>query len=238
MLQEPFGIFRRNMQNESLRPYREHLRRRKAGLALKRAFDLLTAAVCVALLSPFYLIAAAAVKLTSKGPVFYYQERVGKDARKIRVMKFRTMVVGADRRGQLTVGSDDQRITRVGKILRASNFDEFPQMFNVLKGDMSIVGVRPEVPRYVACYTPEDYATLLLRPGMASITAILYRHENEMLSGSADPEKDYIEKILPEKMKFNREYIRNFSFGSDLIILLKTILCVFQKDQMLGKREQ
>jgi lipopolysaccharide/colanic/teichoic acid biosynthesis glycosyltransferase len=235
MSQEQYARLAKNMQNEALAPYIEHLSKRRLGLALKRGFDILSAGVCLAALSPFYIASAIAIKIDSKGPVFYYQERVGKDCKKIRIIKFRTMVTDADKIGQLTVGEEDERITGAGKILRDLNFDEFPQMINVLKGDMSVVGMRPEVPKYVEKYGPEDYATLLVRPGMASLTAIYYRHESEMLGMCDGPERAYLEEILPAKMKLNREYVKNFSFLNDIGLLLKTVFCVFTKDKTLEK---
>ena len=159
--------------------------------------------------------------------MFYRQRRVGRDCRALYVLKFRTMVVDADKSGEITVGSDDRRITGVGRLLRATNFDEFPQFFQVLAGSMSIVGVRPEVPHYVECYTPQDFATLLMKPGLTSPVAIAYRHENDMLSGSDDPERLYIEKILPDKMAINREYVAQFSFLNDMKIIGRTLRCLF-----------
>lgn len=235
MLLTQFVKFQQNMQNEALDTYRLHLAKHRAGLALKRAFDIFAALLCIIVLSPFFLIFAALIK-TTNGPVFYRQLRVGRGGRELYVLKLRTMVVDADKLGEITVGSDDARITRVGKILRATNFDEFPQFFQVLAGSMSIVGVRPEVPHYVEYYTPEDYATLLLKPGLTSPVAIVYRHENEMLSGSADPEKQYIKQILPAKMVINRAYVAEFSFINDLRIIGRTIKCLFEKDEMLEKK--
>ena len=234
MWPEPFVKFHESMQNEALAPYRTHLRRRRADLALKRAFDILTALVCLTALLPLYLLAAAAVALTSPGPVFYRQLRVGRGGEPFAVLKFRTMRTGADRAGELTVGRRDARITPVGRVLRATNFDEFPQMLQVLAGCMSVVGIRPEVPRYVACYAPEDFATLLMKPGMASPAAIAYRHENDRLARAADPEKAYREEILPAKMRLNRAYVAGFSFVGDLRILARTLRCVFEKDPALA----
>ncbi|ADU26247.1 sugar transferase [Ethanoligenens harbinense YUAN-3] len=236
MLQEPFGRFARAMQNEALAPYKTHLARHRAGQAAKRALDVFAALVCLLIPLPLYLAAAVAVKCTSPGPVFYRQLRVGRMGRPFWVLKFRTMRVGADRSGEITVGSGDVRITAVGKVLRASNFDEFPQFWQVLMGEMSIIGVRPEVPHYVEHYTPEDFATLLLRPGMTSPVAIAYRHENDLLAGAADPEDCYIHEILPAKMAINREYVRGFSFGNDWRILGRTFRCLFEKDELLEQK--
>jgi lipopolysaccharide/colanic/teichoic acid biosynthesis glycosyltransferase len=234
MSQKLFEKFQQSMRGEALRPYREHLSQRRAGLAAKRAFDLFAALLCITVLSPFFIISVLLVK-TTKGPVFYRQLRVGKDCRPLNVLKFRTMVVGADKSGEITVGSDDSRITGVGKLLRATNFDEFPQFFQVFAGSMSIVGVRPEVPHYVNFYTPEDYATLLMKPGLTSPVAIAYRHENDLLAGSDDPERKYIEEILPAKMAINRAYIAQFSFLNDMKIIGRTSRILFEKDEMLQK---
>lgn len=236
MLQQPFGNYARAMQNEALAPYTAHLRARRAGLRAKRAFDVFSAALCILLTSPLLLLAALLIKCGSKGPVFYRQLRVGRMARPFWVLKFRTMRVGADKSGEITVGSADARITRVGRLLRATNFDEFPQFFQVLSGKMSVIGVRPEVPRYVDCYTPEDFATLLMRPGMTSPVAIAYRHENDLLAAADDPEDCYIHRILPEKMAVNRRYVAEFSFANDWRILGRTFRCLFEKDELLEQK--
>ena len=227
--------FTENVKESCLNPYREYLKTRKPGLVLKRLFDLFAALVCIAILIPLYLVTIIAVKLSSPGPVFFLQERVGTDGRLFKIIKFRTMRVNAQKKGNLTVGNDDPRITPIGNFLRVSRIDEFPQFFNVLKGDMSIIGVRPEIPFYFKYYTPEDYATLLLRPGMTSPASILFRHENEMLKDSPDPEAKYRDVILPAKMEVNRRYIREFSFLNDMKILGRTSRCVFQKDENLEK---
>jgi lipopolysaccharide/colanic/teichoic acid biosynthesis glycosyltransferase len=235
MSQTQFEKFQQNMRGEALCPYREHLAKRRAGLAAKRAFDIFAALLCIIALSPCFIVSVILIKAT-KGPVFYRQLRVGRGGRELNVLKLRTMVVGADKSGEITVGSDDSRITGVGRILRATNFDEFPQFFHVLAGSMSIVGVRPEVPRYVEYYTPGDYATLLMKPGLTSPVAIAYRHESALLSGSGDPERQYVEKILPAKMAMNRAYVAQFSFFNDMRIIGRTFRCFFEKDEMLQKK--
>lgn len=237
MSQEQFERYARAMHGEALAPYREHLRKHRAGLFAKRTLDILAALVCLIIPLPLYLAAAAAIKFTSRGPVFYRQLRVGWLGRPFWVLKFRTMRAGADQSGEITVGSGDARITGVGRLLRTANFDEFPQFWQVLTGEMSIIGVRPEVPHYVDCYKPEDFATLLLRPGMTSPVAIAYRHENDLLAGADDPERCYIEEILPAKMEINREYVRTFSFGNDWNILGRTFRCLFEKDPLLEKKK-
>lgn len=221
------------MDSPAVAEYRRLLEQRRADLALKRGFDIFAAVVCILLLIPLYIVTAVAVKLTSKGPVLFLQERAGYRGKLFRIYKFRTMAAGTAAKSDLTVGNDDPRITPLGNFLRVSRIDEFPQFFNVLKGDMSIIGVRPEIPHYVVYFTDADFATLLLRPGMTSPASIKYRHENEMLKSAADPEKQYLEVILPEKMGVNRDYIRNFSFKEDMRILGRTFKCVFEKDPAL-----
>jgi lipopolysaccharide/colanic/teichoic acid biosynthesis glycosyltransferase len=225
MSQTQFVKFQQSMRGEVLCEYREHLKKRRAGLAAKRAFDIFCSLLLIVVFSPCFLISALLVK-ASKGPVFYRQLRVGRDCRELYIYKFRTMVVGADKNGELTVGGDE-RVTRVGRILRTTNFDEAPQLFSVLAGAMSIVGVRPEVPRYVEYYTPEDYATLLLKPGLTSPVALAYSHEGELLSGCDDPERKYINEILPAKMAINRAYIADFSFLNDMKIIGRTFRYFF-----------
>jgi lipopolysaccharide/colanic/teichoic acid biosynthesis glycosyltransferase len=230
MSQEQFAKFQKSTQSDATAPYRRHLGEKRADLAFKRAFDIFSALLCIIVLSPIFLAAALAVGLGSKGPVFYRQLRVGRGGGPLYVLKFRTMRVGADKSGEITVGSGDERITGVGRLLRATNLDELPQFFQVLCGQMSIVGARPEVPHYVEYYSDEDFATLLMSPGLTSPVAIRYRHENDMLTGAEDPEKLYVERILPDKMALNREYVREFSFRGDMRILGATFRCLFEKD--------
>ncbi len=218
------------LQREAVRPYFDYLRTKRATLAVKRAGDVVIASLLLVLLSPAMAVGAAAVKLTSPGPLFYKQQRVGLYGKPFAIYKFRTMVQNADRMGAaVTVGERDPRITKAGRWLRTTRIDEFPQMLNVLKGDMTIIGTRPEVPRYVAAYTDEMLATLLLPPGCSGAASIAYRYENEMLKNAADPERQYIDVILPDKMAINLDYLRRFSAGQDLLLMLKTIGCVFHK---------
>jgi lipopolysaccharide/colanic/teichoic acid biosynthesis glycosyltransferase len=233
-----FGRFQENMYDEALGSYRAHLAKRRVGLAAKRCFDIVVSLLCIIVPLPLYIIAAAAIKLDSRGPVFYRQLRVGCNCNELNVLKFRTMRTGADKEGEITVGSTDGRITPVGRVLRAANFDEFPQFLQVLAGKMSLIGVRPEVPHYVQHYAKEDYATLLMRPGMTSPVAIKYRHESEMLACSADPERTYIEEILPAKMALNRTYVAEFSFFNDMRILGRTFKCLFEKDEAVGEKQK
>jgi len=193
-------------------------------LIAKRIFDFLTSLVGFILLSPLFLLVALWVRLDSPGPVFFRQERVGLHGRTFRIHKFRTMRTDAERRGlQITVGSDS-RITRAGAFLRKYKLDELPQLLDVLAGEMSLVGPRPEVPRYVAHY-PGDVRERILsvRPGITDWASIKFRNENELLSNASDAERTYIEQILPIKQRMHLEYVATRSFGGDLRILLQTL---------------
>ena len=159
--------------------------------------------------------------------MFYRQERVTTYGKKFRILKFRTMVTGADRLGTLVTPDSDSRVTKTGRILRKYRLDELPQIFNVLSGSMSIVGTRPEVQHYVDMYEPEYLATLLMPAGITSLASIMYKDEEKLLKGEIDVDRVYVEKILPEKMKFNLSYVKNFSFGSDIKLMFKTVKEVF-----------
>lgn len=191
---------------------------------MKRVFDFTMAFVGLILLSPLFVLAAALVKLTSDGPVFFCQERVGRNFQPFQIMKFRTMVVDAPQQGgQLTAGRDP-RITAIGRVLRATKIDELPQLINVIKGEMSFVGPRPEVPKYVDRYR-EDYAELLrVRPGITDFASLKYRHESELLGASDDPESTYVKEILPDKIELGKDYIRQQSLVLDLKLICMTVL--------------
>lgn len=214
------------MKNESTRRYWRILEQRRFSLAAKRVFDIAASAVILLILSPFLLLLAAAVKLDSAGPVFYRQVRVGRFGRDFRIFKFRTMVQNADRIGPpLTVGRDP-RVTRVGSVIRRFRLDEFSQLLNVLGGSMSLVGPRPEVRRYVDVYTDEYLATLLIRPGITAPSSIAFKDEDKILNAGGDPERVYIEKILPPKMELNLNYMKKISLLGDIKILLQTVAAV------------
>lgn len=190
---------------------------------LKRAFDLCCTLPGLALLSPLLLAIAAVIKLDDGGPVFYRQERIGKDGVPFRMWKFRTMVVDADKRGlQLTVGHDP-RITRAGEWLRALKLDELPQLFNVVSGEMSLVGPRPEVAKYVALYSEAQRRVLTLIPGITDPASIRYRDENDLLAQASDPERLYIETIMPEKIRLNLEYAATATCRRDFGVILGTL---------------
>ena len=202
------------------------LKKKRASLALKRAMDIVLSAGGIAVLSPVLLLIALAIVIDSRGGVFYRQVRVGRNGREFRIFKFRTMVSDADKRGLLITVGADSRITRVGKILRKTKLDELAQLFNVLKGDMSFVGPRPEVPRYVAMYTPAQRNVLLVRPGITDYASVAYRDENDLLAGADDPERVYIEEIMPANLELNRQYLSQIGVLTDLKLIFSTVIAV------------
>lgn len=174
-------------------------------------------------LSPLFLVLAVWIKSDSAGPVFYRQVRVGRYNRDFRLFKFRSMRVGSDKKGLITVGGRDPRVTRSGYFIRKYKLDELPQLINVLLGDMSLVGPRPEVRKYVEMYTPEQLHVLDVRPGITDMASIRYRNENELLAEAEDPEAFYIKVVMPDKLKINLEYVAKHSFGFDMKLIFKTI---------------
>lgn len=217
------------MQNENVRCYYDILSKRKCSLLLKRGFDILVSFVLLLLLSPFFLILAVAIKLESKGPVFYRQTRVTQYGKQFRIFKFRTMVQNADKIGSQVTVNADARITRVGKFIRNCRLDEISQLLDVLRGTMAFVGTRPEVPKYVEQYTPEMLATLLLPAGITSTASICYKDESRLLDGAKDVDKTYVEEILPQKMNYNLEDIKKFSFGRDIKIMFQTVFVLLRR---------
>lgn len=189
---------------------------------LKRIFDIISSLFGLILLSPFMIIIAILIKLDSKGPIFFKQVRVTKNGREFKIFKYRTMRVGSDKFSQITVGKDS-RITKVGDFLRKYKLDEIPQLINVLTGDMSLVGPRPEVPKYVALYTKEQREILKVRAGITDYASIEFSNENDILANEADPEKAYIEKIMPRKIELNKKYLSEISVMTDIKIILLTI---------------
>lgn len=217
-----------NMKNPAVRPYYDKLNAKKCGLVCKRIFDFTLALLMLIVLSPLFLILALAIKLDSPGPVFYRQKRITQYGREFYIHKFRTMVVNADKIGtQVTVGKDP-RITKTGRILRGCRLDELPQLIDIIAGDMSFVGTRPEVPQYVDAYTDEMMATLLLPAGVTSEASIRYKDEAKLLERAEDIDRTYIEEILPEKMKYNLKSITDFSFFGELGIMLRTVAAVLK----------
>lgn len=218
-------------QTEEVRPYYEILRKKQVSLMAKRGFDVVVSALMLVLLSPVFLILAVAIKLDSPGPVFYRQVRVTQYGRQFRIFKFRSMVSNADQIGaQVTVGNDS-RITRVGRFIRSCRLDEICQLIDIFRGTMTFVGTRPEVPKYVAAYTPEMMATLLLPAGVTSEASIRYKDESALLEGAADVDEVYIHQVLPGKMGYNLDAIRNFGFWSDIRTMLRTVKAVLEKPE-------
>lgn len=215
-----------NMKTDAVLPYYEALRRHRAGLIVKRIADILLSSVLIVVLSPVLLVIAVLIKIDSPGPVFYRQVRVTRYNKDFRIFKFRTMIVNADEKGALVTTSNDSRITRVGSKLRKYRLDEFPQLFNVFKGEMSLVGTRPEVRKYVDEYTDEMMATLLLPAGVTSEASIAFKDEDKILAEAEDVDKAYIEEVLPEKMKYNLNGVRYFSLRREFGLLFKTVIAV------------
>lgn len=195
---------------------------------LKRIFDILFSLTGIILLVPLFIVIAILVKFTSEGPIFYIQNRIGLNGVEFGLLKFRTMYIGSDKKGLLTVGAHDSRITNVGLFLRKYKLDELPQLVNVLNGSMSFVGPRPEVERYVKMYSESQRKVLQVRPGITDFSSIYFRDESELLSKQSDPETFYINRVMLQKIRLNKIYIGNMSLSLDIIIILKTILHIFK----------
>ena len=218
------------MQTEAVKPYYKILQKKQISLIFKRSFDIVVSLIMLLILSPVFLVLAIAIKLDSKGPVFYRQVRVTQYGKEFRIFKFRTMVNNADKIGsQVTVGGDS-RITRVGKVIRGCRLDEIGQLLNILGGSMTFVGTRPEVPKYVEKYTSEMWATLLLPAGVTSEASIRYKDEAALLDAAEDVDATYIQDVLPGKMKYNLRSIQEYSFFKDIKTMFQTIFAVVEKD--------
>jgi len=215
-----------DMQNDAVRPYYEILRRKSASLVVKRLFDIVMSIVLLIVLSPVFLIVAILIRVDSKGPVFYRQERVTQYGKIFKIFKFRTMVQNADKQGSLVTINNDCRVTKIGKKLRKYRLDEIPQLLNILSGDMTFVGTRPEVPKYVGYYTDEMKATLLLPAGVTSKASIEYKDEEKILKEAQNTDQVYVEKILVEKMRINLDSLVNVDLYSIISILLLTLVSV------------
>lgn len=216
----------KEMQTEVVREYYDVLVNHKMSLAIKRVFDFVIALMLLIVLSPLLLILSALVGLTSRGGVFFRQVRVTTYGRTFRIFKFRTMVNGADHMGSQVTTNHDARVTKVGRFLRKVRLDELPQLLNILAGQMSIVGTRPEVPKYVDEYTDEMRATLLLPAGVTSLASIMYKDEERLLSQGEDVDDIYVHQVLPEKMKYNLDYVKTFTFGGDIKLMFQTVIAV------------
>lgn len=218
------------MQTEAVKPYYEILQKKQISLIFKRLFDIVVSIIMLLILSPVFLVLAIAIKLDSKGPVFYRQVRVTQYGKEFRIFKFRTMVNNADKIGsQVTVGGDS-RITRVGKVIRECRLDEIGQLLNILGGSMTFVGTRPEVPKYVEKYTSEMWATLLLPAGVTSEASIRYKDEAALLDAAEDVDATYIQDVLPGKMKYNLRSIQEYSFFKDIETMFQTVFAVVEKN--------
>ncbi|NJX15143.1 sugar transferase [Tamlana crocina] len=196
---------------------------------MKRAFDIIFSAIGLIILAPVLLLIAILIKLDSKGPVLFIQGRVGKNNKDFNIYKFRTMRIQSEKGGLLTLGNNDSRITKIGYFLRRYKIDEFPQLINILKGDMSFVGPRPELRYYVNFYNEDDMKIFQVRPGITGLASLKYRNEVELLKAAKDPEAFFIETIIPDKLKFNKEYIKRRNFFFDLKLIALTVVKVVTK---------
>lgn len=230
MILKEFKELPKEMQNDSVLKYYDILKQKKIMLLLKRFLDFIGSLILLILLSPILIILAILIKIDSQGPVFYRQERVTTNGKIFKIFKFRTMIQDADKRGALITGKQDGRITRIGNKIRKCRLDELPQLINILKGEMSFVGTRPEVKKYVDMYTDEMKATLLMPAGVTSMASIKFKDEDEIISKQTKSGKTvdeaYVNDILPEKMKWNLEYIEKFSIFEDLKICIETVIKV------------
>ena len=214
------------MRNDKVKPYYELLKKRTGSLIMKRIFDIVMSLLLLMILSPVFLVVSIWIKLDSKGPVFFRQVRVTTYGKQFRIFKFRTMCENAEKKGSLVTVGNDSRITKVGEKIRHCRLDEIPQLLNVLAGDMTFVGTRPEVVKYVNAYSDEMYATLLLPAGITSVASIQYKDEDEILSTAKDPDDAYIHEVLPDKMKYNLASIENFSFLNEIKTMANTLKAV------------
>lgn len=220
------------MRKEEVRPYLEYLKKKQGSLYVKRAFDLVASFILLLVFSPLMIYLAIRIRMDSKGKALFCQTRITRLGKPFKIYKFRTMRESSG--GGYVTSSDDGRITRFGQKLRSMRLDELPQLLNVIKGEMTFVGTRPEVPAFVKQYTPEMYAVLLLPAGITSRTSLEFRNESEILKDAKDADKVYAETILPEKMKHNLEELRRFSLGSDIVTMWKTVESVICRRKRKG----
>ena len=215
------------MQTKEVKIYYDIVKKKIISRALKRLLDIILSIIVIAILALPMAIIACFVGFGSKGGVFFRQKRITTYGKTFRIFKFRTMISDAEQKGSQITTKDDCRITKQGKFLRKFKLDELPQIFNVFLGDMTIVGTRPEVPKYVEKYTPEMYATLLLPAGITSLASIKYKDEQQLLESSKNVDDDYINKVLPDKMRYNLEYIKRFNILYDIRLMFATVFGVF-----------
>ncbi len=228
MLLKKWNNLPHSLKNAEVKPYYDSLKSKTLSLLFKRVFDILFSVCFILIFLPIYILIALAVLFNSGFPIIYKQKRITANGKEFNVFKFRTMVKNADKIGSLVTVDNDPRITKVGKFLRNFRLDELPQIFNVLGGSMSFVGVRPEVEKYVSKYTDEMQATLLMPAGITSPASIAYKDEAELLNNSENPDETYVNEILPKKMEYNLKYIKEFSFFGDIKIMFKTVLAVLK----------
>lgn len=220
-----------NMRVPSVKEYYDLLYKKRFSLFFKRVFDIVMALIVIIISFPVFIFIGIAIKFDSRGPILFRQVRVTQYGREFKIFKFRTMVVNADKLGTQVTTKNDNRITRVGNLIRKIRLDEIPQVFNVLLGDMSFVGTRPEVVKYVEKYTDEMLATLLLPAGITSKASIKYKNEEKLLSNTNNADEVYINQVLPEKMNYNLQSIKEFSFWRELSVMLQTLIAVVKKDK-------
>lgn len=218
----------KELQIEEVREYYDALQLHKGGLLAKRIFDIIMSSILLVFVSPILLVLGVLIKLDSPGPVMFRQVRVTTYGKEFHIFKFRTMVNHADTMGSQVTTKGDARVTRMGKLLRGCRLDELPQLVNILKGEMTFVGTRPEVPKYVQCYTDEMKATLLLPAGVTSRASIEYKDEERLLENAENADEVYIRQVLPEKMKYNLEAIKKFSFLEDIKTMFATVIAVIK----------
>lgn len=228
MLLKKWDQIPESLRNEEVMKYYDILCKKQFSLFIKKVFDIFLSFVFLLVLSPFLLGIAAAIKLDSKGPVFFRQKRITQYGRVFRIFKFRTMVSNAEKLGPQVTVKNDSRVTRIGHFLRKCRLDETPQLLNILFGDMSFVGTRPEASKYVEAYTDEMKATLLMPAGVTSLASIRFKDEEKLLEGKDDIDRIYLEDVLPQKMKFNLEYIKSFGFFYDMKLMIQTFFAVLK----------
>ncbi len=216
----------KSMRTEEVRPYYEILKNKKVSIILKRVFDVILSAFMLIIFFPVFIVISIAIVIDSKGGVFFRQERVTQYGKKFRIFKFRTMIVNAEQIGTSVTVDKDARITKVGSVLRKFRLDEIPQLINILFGEMTFVGTRPEITKYVKCYTPEMLATLLLPAGITSEASIKYKNEAKLLESAQNIDEIYVNEILPKKMKYNLESVKKFSFLQEIFTMIKTVFYV------------
>jgi lipopolysaccharide/colanic/teichoic acid biosynthesis glycosyltransferase len=210
------------MQTPEVRPYYNIVKKKWISRFFKRCFDIFVSLIFLIILSPLFVVLSILVACSSKGPIFFTQDRITIYCKHFKILKFRTMVVDAEKKGLQITGNNDPRITKIGKFLRKTRLDEIPQLFNVLLGQMAFVGPRPEVPHYVNQYRPEWYATLLVKAGVTCEASIKFKDEDQILKGSQNPDFDYVSKVLPSKLAFDRVYIKRFNLFYDMDLMWKT----------------